>query len=79
MDSLQMNMGACLRIRGRKQTLIFFFQGTEACKRLNKNIRLCHTKMAMTSFLPSSEEKKWLALYNKHSRVHSVQKPHMQT
>lgn len=82
MDSSRMNMGAYLCIRGRKETYLFvIFQGSEAHKRIE------HSSLSPKKWqcLPSSpfplfrRKKKWLALYNKHSRVHSIQNPHMQT
>lgn len=82
MDSSRMNVGAYLCFWGRKETFLFVsFKGSEACKRI-RTFFFVTPKMAMSSFLPFSslqKKKKWLALYNKHSRVHSIQKPHMQT
>lgn len=83
MDSSRMNVGAYLWVWGRKETLFFFFfkRYWSLLRDWVRTFVLAAQKMAMSSFLlfSPSWKKKWLALYNKHSRVHSVQKPHMQT
>lgn len=79
MDSSRMSTGAYFGL-GEKRNA-FFLKVLKLARDRKRTFVYLHKKWQylLSSSLPLVGRNKWLALYNKHSRVHSVQKTHMQT